>query len=455
LVHGSSRCTGHRSRDPQGPRGAAGILGAFSHPRRRRTKRGEARPEGPEKKKVKTLGVLGGGMMGAGIAYVSAKVGMDVILLDRELEYAEKGKAYSEKLLQKGIKRGKTTEAEADAFLARITPTTNYEDLANVDLIIEAVFEDPDIKADVIKKTEAVISDSTIFATNTSTLPITGLAKNSSKPDQFIGIHFFSPVDKMPLVEIIPGEGSGDEALAAALDYVQQIKKTPIVVSDARGFYCNSVVIPYLNESLLMVAEGINPALIENAAKKLGMPVGPLALNDETSLDLGYKIMDSTRREMGADYKPTGTEDLLEKFVKDLGRLGRKSGGGLYEYPSEGGKYLWPGLKDVYPPLADQPTEEDVRDRILYMQLVAAARCYADGVVHDPQSGDIGAIFGWGFAPWTGGPFSYIDTVGVEEFVRKADSLAQKYGERFAPPQMFRDKAAKGETLYPSPAKAA
>ncbi|MEM6850434.1 MAG: 3-hydroxyacyl-CoA dehydrogenase NAD-binding domain-containing protein [Pseudomonadota bacterium] len=410
--------------------------------------KGEARPAGPEKKKVGKLGVLGGGMMGAGITYVSAKVGMEVVLLDRELEYAEKGKGYSAGLLEKAVKRGKSSQADADALLARIKPTTDYNDLKDVDLIIEAVFEDPQIKADVIKKTEAVIGDKIIFASNTSTLPITGLAKNSDRPDQFIGIHFFSPVDKMPLVEIIPGEGTGDEALAAALDYVGQIKKTPIVVKDTRGFYCNSVVIPYLNESLLMVAEGVNPAMIENAAKGLGMPVGPLALNDETSLDLGYKIMNSTRQEMGAEYKPTGTEDLLEKFVKELGRLGRKSGGGLYEYPSEGGKYLWPGLADHYPLKDDQPTYEEVKDRLLYLQLSSAARLYADGVLSDPQSGDIGAIFGWGFAPWSGGPFSHIDTIGVDAYVRKADAMAQKYGERFAPPPKFRDMAEKGETLY-------
>jgi 3-hydroxyacyl-CoA dehydrogenase/enoyl-CoA hydratase/3-hydroxybutyryl-CoA epimerase len=321
--------------------------------------------------------------------------------------------------------------------------------LKDVDMIIEAVFEDPDVKADVIRKTEAVIRKDVIFASNTSTLPITGLAKNSERPDQFIGVHFFSPVDKMPLVEIIPGGRSGDKALAMALDYVGMIKKTPIVVKDTRGFYTNRVVPPYLNEAMLMVKEGVKPALIENAAKSLGLPVGPLALTDETSLELGKRVMEATKKELGKDYKPSGVEDLLNVMVDKLGRLGRKAGKGFYEYPSDGGKkYLWTGIADYFPPAKDQPSLEETKDRILFAQLVPAAQCYAEGIVHDPQSADLGAIFGWGFPPWTGGPMSHIDTMGIENFVRKAESLAQKYGARFNPPQKFRDMAAKKETLY-------
>ena len=410
--------------------------------------KGEQRPKDVPPTNLKKVGVLGAGMMGAGIAYVTAKGGMDVVLLDRDMEYAEKGKAYSETIVEKGISRGKVTKEKGQALLDRITPTTDYNDLKDVDMIIEAVFEDPDVKRDVIKKTEAVIGADVIFASNTSTLPITGLAKNSERPEQFIGIHFFSPVDKMPLVEIIPGEKSGDRALAAALDYVGKIRKTPIVVKDTRGFYTNRVVPPYLGEAMIMVQEGIKPALIENAAKNLSMPVGPLALTDETSLSLGHMLMQSTKKELGDKYKPSGNEELLEKMVVELGRHGRKSGGGFYEYPEGGKKHLWQGLSDHFPIADEQPSQEEVKERLLYAQLIPASHCFAEGIVSDPQSADLGAIFGWGFAPWTGGPMSYIDTIGMEVFVRKAESLAQQYGARFNPPESFRDMAKSGEKLY-------
>ncbi len=410
--------------------------------------KGEQRPKDVPPSEIKKVGVLGAGMMGAGIAYVTAKGGAEVVLIDRDLEYAEKGKAYSQGIVEKGVSRGKVTKEKGEELLARITPSTDYNDLKDVDMIIEAVFEDPDVKADVIKKTEAVIGKDVIFASNTSTLPITGLAKHSERPDQFIGIHFFSPVDKMPLVEIIPGEKSGDRALATALDYVRLIKKTPIVVKDTRGFYTNRVVPPYLNEAMLMVAEGIKPALIENAAKALGMPVGPLALTDETSLELGLRIMNSTKKELGDAYKPSGVEDLLVKMVEDLGRKGRKSGGGFYEYPEGGKKHLWQGLSEYFPVADEQPSMDEAKERLLYAQLIPAAQCYAEGIVSDPQSADLGAIFGWGFAPWTGGPMSHIDTIGIESFVRKAESLAQKYGSRFNPPETFREMAKSGDKLY-------
>jgi 3-hydroxyacyl-CoA dehydrogenase/enoyl-CoA hydratase/3-hydroxybutyryl-CoA epimerase len=411
--------------------------------------KGEQRPKSVEKTKIGKVGVLGAGMMGAGIAYVTAKGGAEVVLLDREIAFAEKGKAYSKGIVDKAVGKGRMPQAKADELLERIKPTTDYADLKSVDMIIEAVFEDPEIKADVIKKTEAVIGKDVIFASNTSTLPISGLARNSRAPDQFIGIHFFSPVDKMPLVEIIPGGRTGDRALATALDYVGMIKKTPIVVKDTRGFYTNRVVPPYLNEAMLMVKEGVKPALIENAAKSLGMPVGPLALVDETSLDLGKRIMEATKKELGKDYKPSGLEDLLLVMVDKLGRLGRKAGKGFYEYPPDGSKkYLWSGIAEYCPPAKEQPSLDEAKERLLYAQLVPAAQCYADGIVSDPQSADLGAIFGWGFAPWTGGPMSHIDTIGIDAFVRKAESLAQKYGARFSPPQRFRDMAAKKERLY-------
>ena len=410
--------------------------------------KGSARPEGVDKQEIKTVGVLGAGLMGSGITHVTVKGGMDVIVLDRDQEAADKAVAYSKKILDKKVAKGRMTKEAAEEFLSKIKPTTDYNDLKDVDLIIEAVFEDPDIKADVIKKTEAVIRPEVIFASNTSTLPISGLAKHSERPDQFIGMHFFSPVDKMPLLEIIPGEKTGDKAMATAFDYNAKIRKTPIVVRDIRGFYTNRVVPPYLNEALLMVKEGVKPALIENAAKHLGLPVGPLALVDETSLELGYMVMKSTQKELGDEYKPSGVEDLFEKMVVDLGRKGRKSGGGFYDYPEGGKKSLWPGLVDHFPIADEQPSQEEVQDRLLYAQLIPASHCLADDIVHDPASADLGAIFGWGFPPYMGGPMSHIDTIGVDNFVRRADSLAQAYGERFHPPQKFRDMAEKNETVY-------
>jgi len=410
--------------------------------------KGEQRPKDVPPSDIKTVGVLGAGLMGSGIAHVSVKGGMNVVILDRDLESAEKAIAYSRRILDKRVARGKMTKEAVEEFLAKIKPTSDYNDLKDVDLIIEAVFEDPDIKADVIKKTEAVIRPEVIFASNTSTLPITGLARHSERPDQFIGMHFFSPVEKMPLLEIIPGDETGDRALAAALDYNAKIKKTPIVVKDVRGFYTNRVVPPYLNEAMMMIKEGVKPALIDNAAKSLGMPIGPLALTDETKLDLGLMLVRATKKELGEDYKPTGVEDLLEKMVEGLGRAGRVSGGGFYEYPEGGRKHIWPGLAEHFPIADEQPTLEEAKDRLLYAQLIPAATCYAEGVVSDPQSADLGAIFGWGFAPWTGGPMSYIDTVGAEAFVRKAESLAQKHGERFTPPDLFRDLAKSGGNLY-------
>ncbi len=411
--------------------------------------KGAARPEGIPPLELKTVGVLGAGLMGSGITHVTAKGGMNVIVLDRSEEDAQKAVDYTKKILDKRVSRGKMTQEKADAFLARITPTTDYNDLKDVDLIIEAVFENPEVKADVIKKTEAVIGKDVIFASNTSTLPITGLAENSERPDQFIGLHFFSPVEKMPLIEIIPGEKTGDKALAAAFDYNARIRKTPIVVKDVRGFFTNRVFPPYVNEAMLMVTEGIKPALIENAALHLGMPIGPLALTDETTLKLGYDIMQSTKEALGDAYVDNGGEAFLDLMVNQLGRSGRRFGKGFYDYDDNGNRLdLWKGMEEHYPLLEDQPSVEEVKERLLYIQLIATAECYDEEVVSDPQSADLGAIFGWGFAPYTGGPISYIDTVGVDSFVRTADSLAQRHGERFSPPQSFRDMADKGETFY-------
>lgn len=411
--------------------------------------KGAGRPAGIPKVDIKKVGVLGGGLMGSGITHVTVKGGMDVVVLDRSLEDASKAVDYSRKIIEKSVSRGKMTKEAGDAFMARITPTDNYNDLKDVDLIIEAVFERPDVKAEVIKKAEVVVRPDVVFASNTSTLPITGLAKNSIRPEQFIGLHFFSPVEKMPLLEIIPGEKTGDLALAVAFDYNAKIKKTPIVVKDVRGFFTNRVFPPYMNEAMLMVTEGVKTALIENAAKMLGMPIGPLALLDETTLQLGYDVMQSTKAALGDAYIPSGTEPFMEKMVLELGRKGRRFGAGFYDYDDKGErKGLWAGMADHYPVAQTQPSVDEIKQRLLYIQLIATAQCYEEGVVRDPQSADLGAIFGWGFAPYTGGPMSYIDTVGLEEFVRTADGLAQRFGVRFAPPRSFRDMAENGDTLY-------
>ena len=406
------------------------------------------RPQGIEKTQVKKLGLLGAGMMGAGIAYVSSRAKMQVVLLDRDKAAAEKGKDYSRALLQKAIDRGRSTPDKAEAILERIHTTDDYADLEGCDLVIEAVFEDMGIKADVTAKTEAVIPETAIFASNTSTLPISGLAKASKRPEQFIGIHFFSPVDKMPLVEIILGEQTGDRATAVALDYVQQIRKTPIVVNDSRGFYTSRVFGTYTNEGMTMVAEGINTALIENVAKQSGMAVGPLAVMDEVSQELGYHVAKATEKAMGDDFKPNTAAPVIKKFVEDLDRRGKRFGKGFYDYPEGSKKHLWPGLSEVYPLAKTQPTPDEVRKRLLYVQALDTVRCLDEGVITHPADGDIGSILGWGFPPYTGGTLSLIETVGLQAFVDECDRMAEAYGERFAVPDSLRKRAKAGKGFY-------
>jgi 3-hydroxyacyl-CoA dehydrogenase/enoyl-CoA hydratase/3-hydroxybutyryl-CoA epimerase len=411
-----------------------------------------SRPQGFAASKLDKIGILGAGMMGAGIAHVSAAAGLDVVLIDRSREDAEKGKAYSAKLLDKQVERGKMTKEKREALLARITPTTDYSLLNDADLVIEAVFEDRGIKADVTRQAEAVMPDHAVFASNTSTLPITGLAEASKDAGKFIGLHFFSPVDKMQLVEIIRGKATNDAALAVAMDYVQRIKKTPIVVNDSRGFYTSRVFGTYTREGMAMLAEGVTPALIENAGKMTGMPMAPLALCDEVALDLIYKVGKQTQKDLGDTYRRGPLDGLIEKLVVELGRLGKKAGKGFYEYPADGKKRLWPGLADLVPRAADQPEAEELRTRFLYIQALETARCYEERVVTDPADADIGAILGWGFAPWTGGPLSFIDTIGAAAFVKECDRLAQKYGERFTPTALLRRMAEAGESFYGSKA---
>jgi 3-hydroxyacyl-CoA dehydrogenase/enoyl-CoA hydratase/3-hydroxybutyryl-CoA epimerase len=395
---------------------------------------------------VKKVGVLGAGMMGAGIAYVSALAGIEVVLIDAEQASADRGRAHAEGLLDKGMKRGKVTAEKKDAVLAQITATTDYDALKGCDLIVEAVFEDPKVKAEVTAKAEAVMNADGIFATNTSTLPITMLAKASARPEQFIGIHFFSPVDKMLLVEIIKGKQTGDQAVAKALDFVRQIRKTPIVVNDERFFYANRCILPYVNEGVRMVQEGVTPALIENAAKLVGMPLGPLQLTDETSIDLGAKIARATK---AGDPDYDDTTDELIFWMEGEGRLGRKASAGFYAYDDKGKRTgLWDGLSTRYPQADTQPELVEVQHRLLFAQVLEAIRALEAGVLMDIREGDVGAILGWGFAPWSGGPFGWLDILGTAYAAERCDQLTAQYGERFTCPPLLREMADKGQSFY-------
>jgi len=408
--------------------------------------RGAGRPAGVPKTEFKKIGVLGAGMMGAGIALVSAQAGVDVILIDRDVESAAKGKSYSETVLGKQSARGTISCDKVDTILARITPTDDFALLEGCDLIIEAVFEDIDIKAEITRKAEAIIPATTVYASNTSTLPISTLAEASARPDQFIGLHFFSPVDRMGLVEIIKGVKTSPATLAVALDFVAKLRKTPIVVNDSRGFYTSRVFQTLIHEGGAMLEEGVPPAVIENAAKAVGMPVGPLALLDELTFDLPLKIVEQAIEQEGSKYiVPAGVSAM--KKMKAQGRSGRKTGGGFYDYPAEGGKKLWSGLSDIFPVSADYDVAE-LKQRFLYAQAIETARCREENVIETSEDGDLGAVYGWGFPAWTGGTLSYIDTIGVAKFVTECDRLAQKFGPRFAPSAWLRERAATGTGFY-------
>ena len=408
--------------------------------------KGANRPDAADQT-VQKVGVLGAGMMGAGIAYVSANAGIDVVLIDQNQEAADKGKSYSEGLLDKGMKRGKVSSDKRDTVLGRINATTDLNALKGCDLIVEAVFEDVGVKAEMTKKVEAIVDDNCIFATNTSTLPISQLAQASVRPEQFIGIHFFSPVDKMLLVEIIKGQKTGDRAVAKSLDYVRQIRKTPIVVNDERFFYANRCIIPYINEGIRMIGEGVTPALIDNAARLLGFPVGPLQLVDETSIDLGVKIAKATRVAMGDAYSDDAVDQVLF-WMADQDRLGRKSSAGFYNYDEKGKRAgFWPGLAAQYGG-DNQPDLTQVQHRLIMAQVLEAVRALEAGVLEDIREGDVGAILGWGFMPWSGGPFSWLDMIGAAKAVEICDTLQQTFGDRFAAPALLKDMAAKSDSFY-------
>ncbi len=392
--------------------------------------KGASRPKDVPPTDVKKLGILGAGFMGAGIAYVSAMAGIDVVLKDVSIEGAEKGKDYSRALIQKGIERGKTTAEKGEKLLSLIKTTADAADLKGCDLIIEAVFENRELKASVTKESEPMLVENGVFGSNTSTLPITGLAKASAKPENFIGIHFFSPVDKMMLVELIRGKETSDYAVALAVDYVKKIRKTPIVVNDSRGFYTSRCFGTYTTEGIALLKDGVNPILIENAGKNAGMPVGALAVSDEVALDLALKISKQAIAD-GALSENDSTYQATKLMVEDLGRLGKKNKKGFYEYPESGKKYLWEGLSEHFPVAKVQPDVAEVKARLLYRQVVECIRCMDEGVLISKLDGNIGSILAWGFPPYAGGALNFPEYVGKETFLKETDRLSNTYGERF------------------------
>ncbi len=401
--------------------------------------KGKAKPQGFEKTDFTKIGVLGAGMMGAGIAYVSAQAGLDVVLKDMSLENAENGKNYSREIESKKLEKGATTQEKTDAILSKIKPSANVNDLKDCDLIIEAVFENEKLKNNVTKETESVIGGDVIYATNTSTIPITSLAKASSRSDKFIGLHFFSPVDKMNLVEVITGKETSEKTLAAAIDYVTSIRKVPIVVNDGRGFFTSRVFGKYINEGITMLAEGIPPAVIENVARKIGMPVGPLAISDEINLKLMLDIM-------GEDPALTEHEKQLKKTISSIvnqyGRTGKKEGKGFYEYPKGDKKHIWSEWANIFP-VNNEYDDDEVGKRLLFAMVLDAWKCVESGVLREPKDADIGSVLGLGFPIHTGGVMSYIDYVGAPYFAEYSTRLALKYGERFKLPESLKERIEK------------
>ncbi|PLW82705.1 3-hydroxyacyl-CoA dehydrogenase [Kineobactrum sediminis] len=412
-----------------------------------RINRGGSRPADVPSRSVEKVGILGAGMMGQGIAYVSALAGIKVVLKDMSVEAAARGKAYSEQLLAKRVQRGKMTEEKKQQILELILPTDSNDDLAGCDLIVEAVFENLALKQSITRETEPQLAADGIWGSNTSTLPISELATASAAPEKFIGIHFFSPVDKMPLVEIICGDKTSEETLARAYDYARQIRKTPIVVNDSLGFFTSRTFGTYLDEGVRMLREGLHPVQIEAMGRAVGMPVGPLAVYDEVSLELTRKAQE-TWREMGVLDKfsdSTVTREVINTMVEQHGRGGRYHGGGFYEYAEDGSKHIWPGLMDLYYNADVTVSEGDMRDRLLFRQVIEALRCLETGVLRTVDDGNIGSIMGIGAPVWTGGLIQFVNTYGVERFVRRCEALAATYGERFAPPAIAREKLAAGE----------
>ena len=411
--------------------------------------KGARRPANVPATKLKKVGVIGAGFMGAGIAYVSAQAGLEVVLIDRDQAAADKGKTHSHGRRSDQVNKGRATAADRDAVLARITPTSDYGALQGCDLVIEAVFEDRKVKAETVAKAQAVVPD-IVFGSNTSTLPISSLAENAKDPAKFVGIHFFSPVEKMLLVEIIMGEKTGDVALATALDFVRAIRQTPVVVNDSRGFYPWRVVGTYIREGHLMLTEGVPAAMIENVGRMAGMPVGPLSLNDEVAVDLAWKILKATEADLGAAAIDARQKQLLSDLVEKHGRLGRKNAKGFYDYPEKGPKKLWPGLADLQPQHLDPDTIDidGIKKRLLAIQALETARCFEEGVLTDVREADVGSILGFGFAPFSGGTLSYIDMMGTKAFVALCQTLEKAHGARFKPTKLLLEMAERNETFY-------
>jgi 3-hydroxyacyl-CoA dehydrogenase/enoyl-CoA hydratase/3-hydroxybutyryl-CoA epimerase len=411
---------------------------------------GGSRPEGVDEYKAKKVGVIGAGMMGAAIAYVSAKAGIDVVLKDVSLENAEKGKGYAAKIEDKALKRGKTTQEKSDELLGRIKPTADPADFAGVDFVIEAVFESQDVKHKVFSEIEDVVDSDAVLGSNTSTLPITGLAEGVQRQDDFIGIHFFSPVDKMPLVEIICGEKTSKTTLAKVFDFTLQIKKTPIVVNDSRGFFTSRVIGTFINEAVAAVGEGVEPATIEQAGSQAGYPAPPLQLMDELTLTLPRKIRQETRAAVeaaGGTWNEHPSEKVIDRMVNEFDRKGRSTGAGFYEYDDTGRTGLWPGLRDAFGAGSREVPFIDLQERMLFAEALETVKCFDEGVLTSVQDANIGSIFGIGFPAWTGGVIQYVNQYkgGVKGFVARARELASAYGDHFQPPQSLVDKAEKGE----------
>ncbi|MET8469261.1 3-hydroxyacyl-CoA dehydrogenase NAD-binding domain-containing protein [Streptomyces sp. NPDC006422] len=414
---------------------------------------GANRPKGVEPRKVNKVAVLGAGMMGAGIAYSCARAGIEVVLKDVTDEAAAKGKGYSEKLCAKAVKRGRTTQEKADALLARITPASDPQAVAGCDAVIEAVFEDPALKHKVFQEIQDIVAPDALLCSNTSTLPITTLAEGVERQDDFIGLHFFSPVDKMPLVEIIKGERTGDEALARAFDLVRQINKTPIVVNDSRGFFTSRVIGHFMNEGIAMVGEGIEPASVEQAAGQAGYPAKVLSLMDELTLTLPRKIREETKAavvEAGGTWETHPAEAVIDRMVDEFGRPGRSGGAGFYEYGEDGKRAgLWPGLREHFTKPGTEIPFEDMKERMLFSEALDTVRLLEEGVLTSVADANIGSIFGIGFPGWTGGVLQYINGYegGLPGFVARSRELAERYGDRFLPPALLVEKAEKGETF--------
>lgn len=417
-----------------------------------KAEKGLHRPAGIERRTVRTLGMVGAGMMGGGIALTAAQRGIDVVLIDRDEAAAVRGKGHAEKALKRLVEKGRMSAEKAAGVLSRIRPAAGYELLRNADLVVEAVFEDRAVKAEVTRQLDAVLPEHCVLASNTSALPISLLAQASRRADRFIGLHFFSPADRMPLVEVIRGRQTSDDTLARSLDFVGQLRKTPIVVNDSRGFFTSRFIGAFIDDAIGMVAEGIAPALIDNCARQAGMPVGPLAITDELSIELSVQAGQAQAREFPDAYKPGRSVPVLHRLY-ELGRLGKKSGKGFYDH-DETGKRLWPGLSELYPRRAVQPGAHDLKQRILYVQALEAARAMEEGVLLAPADGDLGAVLGVGFPAYTGGPFCFIDGIGVAAFVAEADRLADLFGEHLRPNALLREMAAKGQTFHGRRARA-